>query len=31
LQSFKRLGLHLLATDLIEDLPYVMKKFDKVR
>jgi NAD(P)H-hydrate epimerase len=31
LQSFKRLGLHLLATDLIDDLPYVMKKFDKIR
>ena len=31
LQASKRLGLHLLATDLIDNLPYVMKKFDKIK
>jgi ADP-dependent NAD(P)H-hydrate dehydratase len=30
-QAYKRLGLHLVATDLIDKLPNVMKKFDKVR
>src|SRR5919106_2498017 len=30
MQASKRLGLHLLATDLIDNLPYVMKKFDKI-
>lgn len=31
LQASKTLGLHLLATDLIDNLPYVMKKFDKIK
>jgi NAD(P)H-hydrate epimerase len=31
LQASKRLGLHLLATDLIDNLPYAMKKFDKIK
>jgi ADP-dependent NAD(P)H-hydrate dehydratase len=31
LQASKKLGLHLLATDLIDNLPYVMKKFDKIK
>jgi NAD(P)H-hydrate epimerase len=31
LQGSKRLGLHLVASDLIDNLPYVMKKFDKTR
>lgn len=31
LEASKRLGLHLLATDLIDNLPYVMKKFDKIK
>ena len=31
LRASKRLGLHLLATDLIDNLPYVMKKFDKIK
>jgi ADP-dependent NAD(P)H-hydrate dehydratase len=30
LQASNRLGLHLIATDLIDNLPYVMKKFDKI-
>jgi NAD(P)H-hydrate epimerase len=29
--SYKRLGLHLVATDLIEDLPAAMKTFDKIK
>lgn len=31
LQASEKLGLHLLATDLIDNLPYVMKKFDKIQ
>jgi ADP-dependent NAD(P)H-hydrate dehydratase len=31
LQGSKRLGLHLVASDLIDNLPYVMKKFDKIK
>lgn len=31
LQGSKRLGLHLVASDLVDNLPYVMKKFDKIR
>ena len=31
LQASKTLGLHLLATDLIDNLPYVLKKFDKIK
>lgn len=31
LQASRRLGLHLLATDLIDNLPHVMKKFDKIK
>jgi ADP-dependent NAD(P)H-hydrate dehydratase len=31
LQASKKLGLHLLATDLIDNLPYVLKKFDKLK
>jgi ADP-dependent NAD(P)H-hydrate dehydratase len=31
LRVSKRLGLHLLATDLIDNLPYVMKKFDTIK
>jgi ADP-dependent NAD(P)H-hydrate dehydratase len=31
LQASRRLGLHLLATDLIDNLPYIMKKFDKIK
>jgi len=27
----KRLGLHMVATDLIEDLPNAMKTFDKIK
>jgi ADP-dependent NAD(P)H-hydrate dehydratase len=29
--AFKQAGLHIIATDLIDNLPLVMKKFDKVR
>jgi NAD(P)H-hydrate epimerase len=28
--AFKHIGLHLIATDLIDSLPAVMKQFDKV-
>ena len=31
LQASRRLGLHLLATDLIDNLPPIMKKFDKIK
>ena len=31
LQASKKLGLHLLATDLIDYFPYVIKKFDKIK
>jgi ADP-dependent NAD(P)H-hydrate dehydratase len=31
LQGSKRLGLHIVASDLIDNLPYVMKKFDKIK
>jgi ADP-dependent NAD(P)H-hydrate dehydratase len=30
-RAYKRSGLHLVATDLIDELPTVMKKFDKVK
>jgi ADP-dependent NAD(P)H-hydrate dehydratase len=29
-QAYERLGLHIIATDLIDQLPCVMKKFDKL-
>jgi NAD(P)H-hydrate epimerase len=29
--AFKKAGLHIIATDLIDNLPEVMKKFDKVK
>jgi ADP-dependent NAD(P)H-hydrate dehydratase len=29
--AFKQTGLHIIATDLIDNLPLVMKKFDRVR
>jgi len=29
--AYKRIGLHLAATDLLEDLPTAMKPFDKIR
>jgi NAD(P)H-hydrate epimerase len=29
--AFKQSGLHIIATDLIDNLPLVMKKFDKVK
>jgi NAD(P)H-hydrate epimerase len=29
--AFKQAGLHIIATDLIDNLPLVMKQFDKVR
>ncbi len=29
--AFKQAGLHIIATDLVDNLPVVMKKFDKVR
>lgn len=29
--AFKQSGLHIIATDLIDNLPLAMKKFDKVR
>jgi NAD(P)H-hydrate epimerase len=29
--AFKQAGLHIIATDLIDNLPLVMKKFDTVR
>jgi ADP-dependent NAD(P)H-hydrate dehydratase len=28
--AFRQLGFHIIATDLIENLPVVMKKFDKI-
>jgi ADP-dependent NAD(P)H-hydrate dehydratase len=29
--AYKRIGLHLAATDLLEDLPTAMKPFDKIK
>ena len=29
--AYKRVGLHMLASDLIDDLPTVMKPFDTVK
>ena len=29
--AFKKAGLHIIATDLVDNLPEVMKKFDKVK
>jgi len=29
--AYKRIGLHLAATDLLEDLPKAMKPFDKIK
>lgn len=29
--AYKRLGLHIMPTDVIEEIPYVMKKFDRVK
>lgn len=29
-QAYERFGLHIIATDLIDQLPFVMKKFDKL-
>ena len=29
--AYKRVGLHMVATDLIEDLPNAMKTFDKIK
>jgi ADP-dependent NAD(P)H-hydrate dehydratase len=29
--AFKQAGLHIIATDLVDNLPVVMKKFDKVK
>jgi ADP-dependent NAD(P)H-hydrate dehydratase len=29
--AFKKAGLHIIATDLVDNLPVVMKKFDKVK
>jgi ADP-dependent NAD(P)H-hydrate dehydratase len=29
--AFKRAGLHIIATDLIDNLPAAMKRFDKIR
>jgi NAD(P)H-hydrate epimerase len=29
--AHKRLGLHMLPTDLIEEIPFTMKKFDRVK
>jgi ADP-dependent NAD(P)H-hydrate dehydratase len=28
--AYKRVGLHMVATDLIEELPNAMKPFDKI-
>jgi NAD(P)H-hydrate epimerase len=28
--AFKRVGLHMAATDLLESLPAAMKPFDKI-
>lgn len=28
--TFRKLGLHMIATDLIDNLPIVMKRFDKI-
>ena len=28
--AYKRVGLHMVATDLIEELPNAMKTFDKI-
>ncbi len=30
-RAYKRLGLHILPTDLVDEIPVVMKKFDKVK
>ncbi|MFQ5940988.1 MAG: NAD(P)H-hydrate dehydratase [Nitrososphaerales archaeon] len=29
--AYKRLGLHILPTDVIDEIPEIMKKFDKVK
>jgi NAD(P)H-hydrate epimerase len=29
--AYKRVGLHMLATDLIEDLPNAFKPFDRIK
>jgi ADP-dependent NAD(P)H-hydrate dehydratase len=29
--AYKQAGLHMIATDLIDNLPLVMKQFDKVK
>jgi NAD(P)H-hydrate epimerase len=29
--AFKRTGLHMIATDLLENLPAAMKPYDKVK
>jgi ADP-dependent NAD(P)H-hydrate dehydratase len=29
--AYKQAGLHIIATDLIDNLPLAMKQFDKVR
>jgi ADP-dependent NAD(P)H-hydrate dehydratase len=28
--AYRRVGLHMIATDLIEELPNAMKAFDKI-
>jgi hypothetical protein len=28
--AYERVGLHMIATDVIEDLPHVMKSFDLI-
>ena len=30
-RAYKRLGLHIMPTDIIDEIPEVMKKFDKVK
>jgi NAD(P)H-hydrate epimerase len=30
LNLYKKLGLHLMASDLLEELPLVMKEFDSI-
>jgi NAD(P)H-hydrate epimerase len=30
LNIFNRMGLHMVASDLLDELPYVMKAFDKI-